>query len=103
MPKTSDETKVCELTINHCLLEVTSILLDSSGLVAPSVVMPFSAVQKSGIHYSRSKSKHTVMNIPLLHLEAHLSSFFHTHANYTAQKCLQSVSQKSRLLGHSAA
>lgn len=100
--KTLDDTAVSNLTINYSSSEITTRLLVNPGLDTPSIVTSYSAVQISGTTHSRSETKHTVMNIPLLHLEVHMSSCTHTRTCLATRERLQSIDLKSRSLDHSA-
>lgn len=86
--KTFHETIVRDLTINDFLSEMRYELLGSSRLIHPSTVTTLSTVQKLDIIYSRSKTRLTRMNNPLLHLEAHLTIQTQSRSSLAVQKRL---------------
>lgn len=83
--KTIERDTFCNLTVNYSCSKLTARLLGNYGLVILFSVTPSSAVQGSS-SFSRYQTKRTVANIPLLRLEAQLSSLTSPRTGAVAQE-----------------
>lgn len=96
--KTLDESTDRDLTMNYSSSDTTTKLYGHSELVTRSRMMYFSLIQKFGTNYSRSETKHTVMNIPLLRFKTDLSSRNRTRLGLAVLELRQAESLMPSLL-----